>query len=1346
MKAVAKEERRVAYPFILIFVLLAAGIVTAGHHYYRNYEREFRAEAGRQLSAVAELKVDELAQYRRERLWDADTLFKNPAFSGLVRRFLDHPEDAEAQQQIQAWAAKYLATAQYDLAGLFDAQGVVRLAVPAESPMSSFVSQRVPEVLRSGQVTFLDFHRNEHNQQIYLTLLVPILDESDANRPLGVFVLRIDPETYLYPFLERWPTPSLPAETLLLRRDGNDALCLNELKFRTNTALHLRYSLANTNSAAAKAVLGQKGVVEAGNYYGAPVLAALYAIPDSPWFLVTRMDTAKVYAPLGERLRLTLLLVSLLLISTALGIGAIWWHRRVRFYQERSKVAEALRESEERFRRVFEEGPTGMAMLDETFHFIRVNPAFATMLGYSEAELQKMAFSDITHPDHVQKDVEQVRRLLRGELAVYRTEKRYIARSGKELWGQAQVSVMRNADGAFRYFLAIINDIAERKSAEEELRNSRALYYSLVENMPQSVFRKDRDGRFQFVNEKFCRSLERSFGDIVGRTDADFFPPELAQAYRQDDLRIMETGQALDQEEKHVSADGRELLVQVVKTPLRDARGQIIGVQGVFWDITGRKRAEEALKENQRQLAEANDMLQLVMDTIPVRIFWKNKDLVYLGCNRLFAADAGRKSPEEIIGETDYNLGWREQAELYRKDDLEVMRSGNAKVNYEEPQTTPDGKQIWLRTSKVPLRDINNRIVGIMGTYEDITARKQAEEALHWEQTLTATLMDNLPDAVYFKDAASRFIRVNRAHSRKFGLSDPAQLAGKSDAEFFSGEHAQQALADEREIIRTGQPLLNVEEKETWMDGTVSWVLTSKLPLRDAAGRVIGTCGISLDITERKQAEETIAHERQLLRTLIDLLPETFYIKDLDSRFLVANDALAKQWGKANPSQLLGLSDLDLFPAGLAAKYHEEDLNVFAGKPLIGREGICVFADGREHTVLTTKLPFRDSQGRICGLVGIGHDITERKQAEEALRESEDKHRVLIETTATGFVIVDAQGRVLDANDEYLRLAGYEKRAQIIGRSVTEWTAAYDQARNAGEVKKCVASGSVRGLEVDYVHPDGTVVPVEINASTLGVGDDLKILTLCRDITGRKRQERELIEKNSELERFTYTVSHDLKSPLVTVKTFLGYLEQDLLAPNTERVKQDMTYMHTAADKMAHLLDELLNLARVGRKSNPSVRVTFQELAREAVGLVAGHISTSRAEVQVADAVVVLECDRSRLVEIWQNLLENACKFMGEQLKPRIEIGVERRGGETVFFVRDNGVGIEPRYQEKVFSLFEKLNPKIEGTGMGLALVKRVVELYKGRIWVESDGPGRGANFLFTLPAAVTMETGIITK
>ena len=165
------------------------------------------------------------------------------AFSGLVRRFFEHPEDAEAKQQIQEWIVKCTATDQYDLGCLFDAQGVVRMSVPAgRPPISALNSQRVPEVLRSGRVTLQDFNRNEHDQRIYLTLLVPILDRSDHSQALGVLALRINPDTYLYPFISRWPTISRTAETLLVRREGNEAVFLNELKFQTNTALTLRVS------------------------------------------------------------------------------------------------------------------------------------------------------------------------------------------------------------------------------------------------------------------------------------------------------------------------------------------------------------------------------------------------------------------------------------------------------------------------------------------------------------------------------------------------------------------------------------------------------------------------------------------------------------------------------------------------------------------------------------------------------------------------------------------------------------------------------------------------------------------------------------------------------------------------------------------------------------------------------------------------------------------------------------------------------------------------------------------------------------------------------------------------
>jgi signal transduction histidine kinase len=240
------------------------------------------------------------------------------------------------------------------------------------------------------------------------------------------------------------------------------------------------------------------------------------------------------------------------------------------------------------------------------------------------------------------------------------------------------------------------------------------------------------------------------------------------------------------------------------------------------------------------------------------------------------------------------------------------------------------------------------------------------------------------------------------------------------------------------------------------------------------------------------------------------------------------------------------------------------------------------------------------------------------------------------------------------------------------------------------------------------------------------------------ELSDRQAERDALIEeleaKNEELEKFTYTVSHDLKSPLITIKGFAGFLEEDATSGDTERIKSDISRISEAAGKMQMLLDDLLELSRIGRMTNPPEEVSFKDIVSEALDMVAGQINDKNVKIKIDESLPKIYGDRKRLCDAIQNLLDNAVKYMGPQANPTIKIGYRRSGEEDFFFIEDNGIGIDPKYQEKVFGLFEKLEMSVEGSGVGLAIVKRIIEIHGGRIWVESEGPTHGSTFCFTLP------------
>jgi PAS domain S-box-containing protein len=449
---------------------------------------------------------------------------------------------------------------------------------------------------------------------------------------------------------------------------------------------------------------------------------------------------------------------------------------------------------------------------------------------------------------------------------------------------------------------AVVNwhEVTRRKRAERELRDSQALYHSLVDQMPCGVFRKDAQGRYVFVNATFCWITGMSADQILGKTATELYvlmkaaqgkecrvSDEIGRRGESHHELIMRTGREIEAEDVYADPSGKPRYYQVYKSPVFGFGGEVIGSQGLLLDITERKRAEG-------ELAQERDLLRVLLQYCPDSIFFKDLQSRLVRASRSEAAnllkvalsrhgtahptETGDKLPphlssldrfqEYVIGKTDSDFYGPERAAAFRQAEQGIIRTGVSVVGNVEKTICPDGKVIWFMTTKAPWRNNDGEIIGTFGISTDITKLKEAEAKLDAERALLGSLLDHSPDHIYFKDLQSRFIKTSQKHAEQFGLKNPDEVVGRTDFDFFDKTHAGPAFEEEQEIIRTGAPLIGKVQKKITKDGRVTWALVTKMPLRDKTGQIIGTFGVSKDITAMKEAEAKLEQlHRQLLET-----------------------------------------------------------------------------------------------------------------------------------------------------------------------------------------------------------------------------------------------------------------------------------------------------------------------------------------------------------------------------------------------------------------------------------------------------------------------------------------------
>ncbi|MAI32586.1 MAG: hypothetical protein CBE00_06080 [Planctomycetaceae bacterium TMED240] len=394
-------------------------------------------------------------------------------------------------------------------------------------------------------------------------------------------------------------------------------------------------------------------------------------------------------------------------------------------------------------------------------------------------------------------------------------------------------------------------------SSDAALRDAEAVYHSLVESLPLSVLRKDARGRVQYANAQACDQLGVSVAELIGKTDFDLFPADLAKKYMTDDRRVMQSGELYHNVERHQIGNEKTIHAEVWKAPVYSAEGDVVGIQVMFWDVSDQKDAEH-------QIEFEKFLLATLLETVPDSVYFKDSDSRFIRLSQSCATKFGLAEPREAVGKSDADFFSLEHSRKALADERGIMKTGQAILAEIEHETFGDGSETWCSTTKVPLKDKKGNVIGTFGISRDVTRQKQAEQGLARERDLLKTIIDNVPDLIYVKDRAGRFVTANAALLRLLKLDNPSELVGRNDYDFSPPELACNYVADDQIVMRTRESLLDREESHKAKSGDDIWLLTTKVPLIDENGVVNGVVGIGHDITARKRAEREILNAKEV--------------------------------------------------------------------------------------------------------------------------------------------------------------------------------------------------------------------------------------------------------------------------------------------------------------------------------------------------------------------------------------------------------------------------------------------------------------------------------------------------
>ncbi|MGO9139356.1 MAG: PAS domain S-box protein [Syntrophales bacterium] len=646
-----------------------------------------------------------------------------------------------------------------------------------------------------------------------------------------------------------------------------------------------------------------------------------------------------------------------------------------------------------------------------------------------------------------------------------------------------------------------------------------------------------------------------------------------------------------------------------------------------------------------------------------------------------------------------------------------------------------DGNQFDALIDTIAVIDGKGKFNHYRSSVTNITELTRAE-LLRESEMKYRGLYESTQDGIAMADMKGRIIECNRAFLDMLGYTEK-EIRDIPYREMTPARwHEMERNIVTIKILKTGYS--DVYEKEyIRKDGTVIPVSMRVWAIKDEAGNNAGMWGIVRDITEGKRTEEALKKLQADQQIILDSVPAWIFYKDKENRFIRVNRAL-EEIMEMSKEQLEGKSLFDIYPRDQAEAFWKDDKEVMAsGRP---KRNIIESMDTNRGNlrVETDKIPYRDAEGNIIGIIGFALDVTERELAEEALRRSEERYRSIFQRSHATTLLIDPNtGEIVDANTAACMYYGHTL-AELKEMKITDINSlTREQVFEEMELAK-----TERRNHFVFSHrlANGEVRPVEVFSGPIELDGRHLLYSIVHDITERRRAEMALAERtaqleaaNKDLESFSYSVSHDLRAPLRAIDGFARMILKKQGDKFDKDTLDKFNIIRSNANMMGQLIDDLLAFSRLGKKHVSLTALDMNALIRD-VWKDMENTNPGRKMVLTVDDVPSGYGDRALIKQVYINLFSNAVKFTKNRDAVDIETGGYSDGDEVVYYVRDNGVGFDMEYHDKLFGVFQRLHSAddFEGTGVGLAIVQRIVHRHGGRVWAEGK-PDEGACFYFTL-------------